>query len=747
MRLRRQLLIVSLFILYLPWAGCQYIREMENVLRDGQIDALKATTQAIATSLQNENLLIRPAKYAQFTEGEQQVYFHPLSSPAVVDGFNDDWRAFNVAPLHFPASLITEPTATSKTTPIAIPATKADTAQTSLDIYTGKLASTLYFFLDVQDTSEDWHNPQKAVVASGDHIILKTLRNEKIISYFIRTSGPGSFIARHINNSGDIRQEHQIRGQWRQTREGYAIEFQAPERVIGDYLDLIYVDTDINQQSNDDVNNSLVNSSSPLNETTTTFPTSNYDKAILLGTGTENSNPKPWASSVPSLRRIIRPYSNGGQIISVIDKQHWLLAQTGDLPEQTTIVTRENISDLILEKIYRAVLGDQNFPTYKNSRIGGRLDGFEIRSALDGSTHASWYQKNTQGIGRVASPITINGEVIGAVAIEESTNSLVAGTNSAFNRLFFYTVLGIAVVGFVLLAYASLLSYRIRRLSHAADNAIGDDGKIHSDFISSTSRDEIGDLTRSYAKLLSRLRDYTDYLRTLSSKLSHELRTPLAVVRSSLENLEHETLTHDAAEYISRARDGSNRLANILNAMNAANRIEESIEQAQAEEFPLDQLLAELCNAYQDTYQNVNISMQQKDHEAGFLTRGSPDLIVQMLDKLIDNAADFCPKDGNIKFTLSRSKQDLHLCVSNDGPPLPVHMQGQLFDSLVSVRNGKEAVIESSKPFKPKGNDTHLGLGLYIVRLIIDFHGGHVSAQNREKGGGVEFLIRLPAVL
>lgn len=729
MRLRRQLLIVSLFILYLPWAGCQYIREMESVLRDGQIDALKATTQAIATSLRNESSLIKPEKYSQLTEGQQQLYFHPLISPAIVDGFNDDWLAYDLAPLSFSSS----------------ENAGADSTQTSLDIYTGKFSTTLYFFLEVRDTSADWHNPQEAVIASGDHIILNTLQGDKKVSYFIRTSGPGSFTARHINNSGEIRQEHQIRGQWRQTREGYAIELQAPERVIGNYLDFIYVGSDTNKQANDDRDHDFTNVNSPLNETTSPFPTANYENANLLGTGEIGLKPIPWASSVPSLKAILQPYSNGDQIISVIDKQQWLLAQTGKLPEQTTIVTRDNISNLILEKIYRIVLGDQEFPAYKNSRTDGRLDGLEINTALGGSTGASWYQKNTHGIGRVASPIIIDGEIIGAVAIEESTNSLVAGTNSAFNRLFFYTVLGIAVVGFVLLAFASLLSYRIRRLSHAADNAIGDDGKIRSDFINSTSRDEIGDLTRSYAKLLSRLRDYTDYLRTLSSKLSHELRTPLAVVRSSLENLEHETLSDDAAEYISRARDGSSRLANILNAMSAANRIEESIQQAQVEKFSLDQLLAELSIAYQDTYSGVNISLQQKPHEAGFLTQGSPDLIVQMLDKLIDNAADFCPQDGNIIIALSRSKQDLHLRVSNDGPPLPEHMQGQLFDSLVSVRNGKEAAAESPNALKPRGDDTHLGLGLYIVRLIVDFHGGQVSAQNRAEGGGVEFLIRLPA--
>ncbi len=736
MRLRRQLLIVSLFILYLPWAGCQYIREMENVLRDGQTGALKATTQAIAARLASESLIINPEKYSQLLDGKQQIYFHALTTPAIVDGFGDDWQAFEFSPLHFSESPSDE---------LVNASAASNTSITSLDVYTGKLGGTLYFYFEVIDATEDWHNPQKTFIASGDHIVLRTLHEGKIVNYFIRTSGPGSFTARHINDAGDIRQEYQIRGEWRQTRNGYAIEFQSPERVIGDYLDLSYVDSGLSKQENNTDGDGFSNFDSSPNEARDFFSRSDNDQAKYLGTIAKDSNPTPWASPAPSLKNILRPYSNKGQVITVVDKKQWLLTQSGELPEQTTIVTRDNMSDLLLEKIYRAVLGNQNFPPYENARVSGRLDGEEIIAALAGSASANWYQNNTQGVGRVASPILLDGEVIGAVTVEESSNSLVAGSNSAFNRLFFYTVMGIAVVGFVLLAYASLLSYRIRRLNHAADNAIGDDGKIRNDFIHSKARDEIGDLTRSYAQLLSRLRDYTDYLRTLSSKLSHELRTPLAVVRSSLENLEHETLSRDAAEYTSRALDGSNRLASILNAMSAANRIEESIGQAQVETFALDQLLSELGKAYQDTYQGLTISTRFEEHADGFSSRGSPDLIVQMLDKLVDNAADFCPKGGVIEIALSRSKQDLLLIVSNDGPPLPEHMQGQLFDSLVSVRDGKEAPTESAKANKPKDDGTHLGLGLYIVRLIVDFHGGQVSARNRKGGKGVEFVIILPA--
>ena len=74
----------------------------------------------------------------------------------------------------------------------------------------------------------------------------------------------------------------------------------------------------------------------------------------------------------------------------------------------------------------------------------------------------------------------------------------------------------------------------------------------------------------------------------------------------------------------------------------------------------------------------------------------------------------------------------LRLSVENEGPALPAAMHGRLFDSMVSVR-GKQV-----------GDEPHLGLGLYIVRLIAEFHGGIVRADNRADGRGVVIAVVLP---
>jgi hypothetical protein len=94
MNLRRQLLLVSLLTLILPWAGCQFVRETESALREGQQQMLSGTALAIADSLSQ-------FPYELLTEENdgERLYAHPLRTAPLIDGYADDWtvpdRALN----------------------------------------------------------------------------------------------------------------------------------------------------------------------------------------------------------------------------------------------------------------------------------------------------------------------------------------------------------------------------------------------------------------------------------------------------------------------------------------------------------------------------------------------------------------------------------------------------------------------------------------------------------------------------
>ena len=86
---------------------------------------------------------------------------------------------------------------------------------------------------------------------------------------------------------------------------------------------------------------------------------------------------------------------------------------------------------------------------------------------------------------------------------------------------------------------------------------------------------------------------------------------------------------------------------------------------------------------------------------------GAPDLIVQALDKLVDNARSFCPADGWVLIALAQTANGVEIAVANAGPCLPEAMQDRLFDSLVSLRGAAQ-----------RGDGVpHLGFGLHVVRL------------------------------
>jgi signal transduction histidine kinase len=168
-----------------------------------------------------------------------------------------------------------------------------------------------------------------------------------------------------------------------------------------------------------------------------------------------------------------------------------------------------------------------------------------------------------------------------------------------------------------------------------------------------------------------------------------------------------------------------------LSALGAAARVEESIKQSERVNFDLRELLLSAVAAYRDGFPKAHFAAEVP--EGPCFARGAPDLMVQLLDKLIENAVDFCLPQGAITIRLERVQACYSLQVANDGPLIPEALMGRLFESLFEQRAGGD-----DKP--------HFGLGLYIVRLIAEFHGGTAIAANKADGSGVVFTIALPLI-
>jgi dedicated sortase system histidine kinase len=454
--------------------------------------------------------------------------------------------------------------------------------------------------------------------------------------------------------------------------------------------------------------------------------------------------PGPAAASarVPDIEQIIQGLSRTSARIWVVNRDLDVLARAGSLKGVRSAAS----ADVALPRVWAWIDREWVHPLYAlflqqptddfSEEQGGRilLPAREIDGALAGilTVERRPTPDGKAVIVSAAHPIWVGDQVRGAVIVEETTNAVLAERNRAFERLFTIVLAALLIGSLALTIFASRLSSRIRRLRDEAEAAIDEQGRVRGDVVPSGAGDEIGDLSRSFASVLTRLAQYAGHQQNMASRLSHELRTPVAVVRSSLDNLRATSLPDEARVYIDRAQHGLNRLTHILTRMTEATRLEQSLGRGsvgERERFDLVAVVAGCVDGYRAAYPAKSIALRVPDGEVR--VDGAPELVAQMLDKLVANAIEFATGDAPVVVSVERGDDQVRISVDNEGPALPGAMSAQLFDSMVSMRSDQ-------------GGEPHLGLGLYIVRLIAEFHGGRVAARNRDDGRGVVVTVTLP---
>jgi signal transduction histidine kinase len=229
--------------------------------------------------------------------------------------------------------------------------------------------------------------------------------------------------------------------------------------------------------------------------------------------------------------------------------------------------------------------------------------------------------------------------------------------------------------------------------------------------------------------MLERLKQYNSYLESLAGKLSHELRTPMTVVQSSLENLQSRLSENDRV-YLERAREGVQRLQLLVARLSEAARLEQALQSAEPESHDLCRILQQAVEGYRMACEKNRFDLVLPSEAV--IKNLSADLFLQMLDKIISNAVDFSTPGEPVRVELSANDNQIKLDIINYGSALPEAMQGQLFNSMVSLRG------------KGENKTPHLGLGLYIARMIAEFHGGHIKAENLADQKGVCFSVIFP---
>ena len=326
---------------------------------------------------------------------------------------------------------------------------------------------------------------------------------------------------------------------------------------------------------------------------------------------------------------------------------------------------------------------------------------------------------------RILEPLYDGEQVVGALILESS-----AINQKLYLRDFWLRMLLLMLLFWVLMVwwlYRSSKDYsrRIVELRDITEEAVSEQGQIrHVIEREEYYDDEVADLTNTFSHLTTRLKQHHDYQEKLVARLNHELRTPIAIIRSSLDNLSIENLSELDAQMLQTAQSGANRMSQTLSRLSEATRLEQAIKSADKHTFDMISVLRDLTRAYATNWPEHRFEFISELSDVEL--KGSRDLFVQMVDKLITNAVDFDDKSNPIKLELKTEESRLVFEVSNRGPVIDKKALKSVFSLMHSSR---------------KNSGGHLGLGLYLAKLIANYHNGHIVARNHADQGGVSIVI------
>jgi dedicated sortase system histidine kinase len=568
----------------------------------------------------------------------------------------------------------------------------SDDGELTARLLAGSFDGQLYLLFDVNDRTP-LHQLPGAVEADGIQLLSRNPRG--LFSYSIRPEAPGPLQLNSEAEGGG-----QVEGYWLDGNSSYRVELSLP--AVAQNSDISFAVRDVGRQGP----GLVTRVAGPLDDGLRRQWISLVEKWRGL------SN---WlADAAPESTRAL-----------LVDQQGWVLAdsgvrQTSGRPETTWLQ----------RLLYRLVAGSRTELLDQWPDEPVRLGDEVVQQALSGQDAIGWSQDLDTAVVRnaVAVPIELEGAVKGAIVLQSASEGLLLVTNRALGRLLFTTLALTFGLAAGLWFFATRLSQRVRRLSGSVSRAM-EDGANPQSLPLTKDKDELGELARNNEKLLRAVTDYNQYLQTLAGKLSHELKTPLAITRSSLDNLASQDLDLDSQRYLERAREGLDRQTAIVRAMSEASRLEAAIRVAEWEDVDLLSLLNHCAEAYASVHAGRKLLTELPAGPASITC--APDLLAQALDKLVDNAMSLSGEQDTVLLSLQKTDEQYQIAVRNTGSRLPAEFQDRLFDSLVSLRD-------------KRGAAPHLGLGLYIVRLVAAAHNGSVRARNLPVDDGVEFVITLP---
>jgi heavy metal sensor kinase len=235
--------------------------------------------------------------------------------------------------------------------------------------------------------------------------------------------------------------------------------------------------------------------------------------------------------------------------------------------------------------------------------------------------------------------------------------------------------------------------------------------------------DEYGRLTRTMNEMISRIKKSIDYMNQFSISAAHELKTPLTILRGEIELALRSKIAQDEYKEVLQSNlDETLRLINIVDKLFFISRTDHSLVKINKEKTDLNKVLI-------TTVESMKKIAEEKNIELTFLSNGQllaeidAGLINQVFYNLIENAIKFSDQNETVFIKAGKNKSGkIFISVTDNGEYIPPELYQKIFERFFRVETSRNRGTGGA------------GLGLSVVKSIMEMHGGNIAVESNQKG-------------
>jgi len=247
--------------------------------------------------------------------------------------------------------------------------------------------------------------------------------------------------------------------------------------------------------------------------------------------------------------------------------------------------------------------------------------------------------------------------------------------------------------------------------------------------------DEIGKLTQSIDEMTKELQQRTNRAETFSNDLAHEIRNPLASLKSASELLDKTTEKAEGEKLLKIINHDAERIERLITDYTQMLKDEASLSREKMSQINLVEIIDSVVEDFNQDLINQNkkieINIVNKiKSKNGHLIFGISNRIEQVVANLLDNSISFSKDNQKIEIGLEETSRNLLLSIKDEGPGFAETSPQKIFKRFYSNR--------------PSSFGKHSGLGLNIVKNIVQLHKGTIAASNRLNTRGAQVEVLLP---